>query len=336
MTIDKGNKAGWAGRPLDERMAYMGKDFHVSHPDFVRAMVEIKKGVVRCEQTCAGSGLLVLAPTGAGKSYLRNYLKKLWPRVDDVWTTSIPVLDFQIPKVVNKSRMTKALLQSTGAPIPSSRQSDPYEQLVLLVQKLKTRVIVIDNVHDIPARRSQGGIKEIGDWIRDLIDDSKCLVVLLGAPSALALVNLNPQLRRRGTPRIEMDYFGIETTANFQVFSKFLKLCDEQLPLADPITWSAPLIKQLYWSTYGVMHNLHGLFVEAIDIAVREETETITQAIFEKALRAQMRDALDPTMNPFQEGGPKRPLDQVGEPFHNWADTWILPAPATQSKANSN
>lgn len=320
------NKAHWHGQPLAARMSYLGRDMHVSHPDFVRAMKAIKKGVVNCEQLGSGAGLLVLAPTGAGKSYLSRYLKRVWPNVDEEWSTTIPVLDFQIPRIVNKTQMSKAALKATGALLP--RANDPYDQLIHLIRKLGTRVIVIDNVHDIPAQRRDGGIFDIGNWIRDLIDHTKVLVVLLGAPSAYSLVSLNPQLRRRTTPRIEVRYFEIETEKGSLRFRKLLEQFDSELPLSQAICWDELLIKQVYWATFGVMDYIRSLFVEAVRIAVERGLETITREIFEAAFSAKLEDALSSGQNPFSKGGPTRALTEPGEPFFNWSDAWQNPVKA--------
>lgn len=336
MTIStiKFDKAKWKGKPLSDRIIYMGTELHVSHPDFVRAMVSIKNGVVNCEQLNSGSGLLILAPTGAGKSYLRQYLSKLWPISEDEWSTKIPVLSFQIPKIVNKARMTRAAISATGLLIPARRDQDPYEQLIQLILKLNTRVIVIDNVHDIPAQRRDGGIFDIGNWIRDLIEDSKTLVVLLGAPSALSLVNLNTQLRRRIASRIEIRYFEVATTTGFKRFERLLKQFDSQLPLSKPICWDESLIKEVHWATFGIMDYLHGLFVEAVRVAVMKGMETITREVFEEALFAQLKDALPGSLNPFSKGGATRALDQPGEPFFNWSDSWTIPATSKRPTNN--
>ena len=320
------SKSRWQGVPLDERLQYMTREMHVHHPTFVRALLEIKDQVRVCEQLHKGSGLLVLAPSGSGKSHLSRYLKQLWPDDHQGWKSKVPVVSFTLPSVMTKRSIAVELLRSIQPVAGTTQKDESLESRILtLLSHIGTRVIVIDNVHDITARRKAGGIKDIGDWIRDLIDSSKILIVLLGAPSALEIIQRNPQLRRRATRQVKMDYFKINTPKTLLDFQQFLKRLDAELPLACTTEVTTQITKQIYFATNGIFDYVFSLFSRVVGIVVAAERDQWNQEDLAKGFQIMMGDSIRSSLNPFLANGPGRPLDQEGEPYHDWCDTWDNP-----------
>jgi len=170
---------------------------------------------------------------------------------------------------MTKRSIAVELLRSIQPTAGTTQKDESLESRIhTLLTHIGTRVIVIDNVHDITARRRTGGIKEIGDWIRDLIDDSKILVVLLGAPSAAEIIQRNPQLRRRTSRQVKMDYFKINTPKRFLDFQEFLKRLDAELPLACTTEVTSEITKRIYFATNGIFDYVFSLFSRAVGIAV--------------------------------------------------------------------
>ncbi|MYN04550.1 AAA family ATPase [Pseudoduganella sp. DS3] len=319
-------KERWASAPLKERLYYMANEMHVNYPAFVRSLVEIKNQVLTCEQQQKGEGLLLLAPTGVGKSHLSNYLKRLWPDDHEGWKSTIPVVTFTLPSVVTKLRIAHALLRSIQPTANLSHNEQTVEERIqVLLSQIGTRVVIIDNVHDITARRKAGGIKEIGDWLRDIIDSSRRLFILLGAPSAIEIINKSPQLRRRTTRQIRIDYFKINTPKKLEQFQAFLQRLDKELPLACTTSFDVDLTKRIYYATNGIFNYVFLLFSRAVAVAVTAGRESITQEDLEEAFRLVMGDSVKRTLNPFLPNFVNRPLDQEDEPFHDWCDTWDNP-----------
>lgn len=326
MSIEEQKKERWRAIPLCQRLHYMANEMHVNHPAFVRALIEIKSQVQACEQLEKGAGLLLLAPTGSGKSHLSRYLKRLWPDNHEGWKSQIPVVSFSLPSIMTKRSIAVAMLRSIQPTASVSNKDETLEKRIeFLLQQIGTRVIVIDNVHDITARRQAGGIKEIGDWLRDLIENSRRLVILLGAPSALEIIFRNPQLRRRSARQIRMDYFKINTKKRYDQFRLFLHRLDCELPLALSTEIDDDLTKRIFYATNGVFDYVFSLFSQALCVAVEAGREQLTIDDFEEGFRLVMGDAVKCNANPFLLSNGARALDKEGEPFHNLSDTWDNP-----------
>lgn len=320
------SKLRWQGVLLEKRLRYMNEEMHVNYPAFVRALVKIKNHVRMCEQLNKGTGLMILAPSGSGKSYITRYLKRLWPDDHSGWKSTIPVISFRAPQIITKHSIAVALLRSIQPVAGVTQKDETLENRILtLLKHIGTRVIAIDNVHDISARRKVGGIREIGDWIRDLIEDSKILILLLGAPSAQDLIQLNPQLRRRSIKRIKIDYFKINTPKKLAEFQEFLKRLEAELPLSESTEITGDLARKIYYATHGIFEYIFLLFSYAVSVTVDAARDQWSEEDLAEGFQLMLEDSIPRSLNPFLPDGPSRPLDQIGEPYYDLCDTWDNP-----------
>lgn len=312
----------WRGVSILERQHYMANSMHVNHPDFVLAANEIRRRSLRCENENTGAGILVLAPSGAGKTHLCRFLKSRWPDEIGDAITRVPVVKFDIPPSPSDRSMGRAMLAAMGDPtwnIGTAIELD--SRIRTLLPKIGTKVILVDNVHDVPDRRGARGIQLIGNWIRNLIEASKRTVVLLGTSAATPIVYSNSQLRRRTVKQLHIDYFYTNTERHLALFARFLRHLYASLPLADrPSDLDESLVREIHYATFGIPDYIFQLFIEAVAVALAAGREHLCQEDFATAFPLIHKDSLALGLNPFLPTGPKRPLTQEYEPFFNWFD----------------
>lgn len=312
----------WLGASIEARHRYMANELSIPHPEFVRAANEIKRRMRRCENENTGAGLLLLAPSGAGKTHLCKTLKARWPGTDSETLTTVPVVRFKVPSKPTERSMAQALLKEMGDPDwKRGTALELSERIEHLVPIVGTKLILIDNVHDIPDRRGETGIRHIGNWIRTLIDECPALVVLLGTPAALGIVQANDQLKRRTTKQLRMDYFYIDTPPHFQRFKKFMGKLFDALPLADRSELSDDLAREIHDATFGILDFIMELHVEALGCAFGAGRESLTRDDFALAFTIVHKDGLIGQINPFRAGSARRPLTKPGELFFEWFDS---------------
>ncbi|MDD5249120.1 MAG: TniB family NTP-binding protein [Rhodocyclaceae bacterium] len=310
-------KLSWRGKSIDVRQYYMEHDMFVLHPDLVRCLQEIKRRMVRAIRSGKGLALFILSASGGGKSHFLKLLKKLWPDEEHKTGTYVHLVSFSVPPVPSAASMPKALLESMGD--PGWNRGDAFEAMkraLGFVADTDTWVVAIDNVHDIPERRGRKGMLQVGNWIRDFIEKSKRLVVLLGTPAAEEIVLANPQLRRRNPGKAWMRYFDGSTEKGLARLMRFLFETDKLLPLAE---WSdlKQFAHKIYFASYGIPDYIFQILAEAVDIAVAAGRERIEEADLEQAFERIFLDAGN-GLNPFSAHGPQRVLDREGEPFNEW------------------
>ncbi|MEN2673144.1 ATP-binding protein [Herbaspirillum huttiense] len=313
----------WRNASLNARQQYIAGQMQIDHPDFVRAAMEIKRRASRCEIEGAGAGILVLAPSGAGKTHLCRFLKAQWPDHIVGSSTNIPVIKFDIPSRPSDRAMGRALLISIGDPLWNSGTAmELMLRIQHLIPRIGTRIILIDNVQDIPDQRREIGIRQIGNWLRTLIEVSKCLVVLLGTPSAAKIIYANSQLKRRTVKQLHLDYFHFDSERERKTFVRFVQSIWTKLPIAERDEEIDPdLIAEIHYATFGIPDYIFQLFIESIGLMHQDGRERLTREDFARAFPVIHKDAVSKALNPFLPNGPKRPLTEEFEPFANWFDT---------------
>lgn len=335
-SLEKGtDKEYWRGRPAEYRQRYMAETLFIPHPAFTSAIKEIDRLARRCSNESKGKAVLVLAGSGAGKTYLSRAIHKMKPEDHSGEVSRVPVVVFSIPSSPTQRALGSALLCALKDPkYKSGSAQDLFERAIHSLREIRTEIIFIDNVHDIPERRRSSGIMQLGNWIRDLIDRSHCLVVLLGTPAAKQVIDANAQLRRRVMTLKKMDYFAIDSPKAKGRFYRFLSELDKRMPLAERSSIYEPSIAhKIFYATYGVMDYIIQLMTEAIAFAVAGAREEIVLSDLEMAFERVFGD-FSASCNTFSVSGPERPLDQEGEPFHNWFDN-SNPQLRLQSDANA-
>lgn len=313
-------KAQWRGKPTSFRLREMDR-LVILHPQFVRAIMEIKQRVGHCVRHHKGSALSVIAPTGAGKSTVASYCANLWLDRELPDMTLRRVVVFSVPPRPSSGSMSSAVLKALGDPRWSSGKAHILEERAKhLLTRCRTRLVLIDNVQDVPERRKRKGVREVGNWIRDMVDSVPALFVSLGAEQSLDVFNANSQVRRRSPARLNIDYFSIETPEKAKRFLRLLFELDKKLPLADMSNLAErSLATRIWMATHGIIDYLMDMVCEAVAVAANSGREALALTDFERAFEKIFLDAA-PAVNPFAPDATLRRLDAQGEPFFEWLE----------------
>jgi hypothetical protein len=315
-------KGEWRGRALSARVKHMASIL-VNHPDFSGAAIEIRRRVKRAIRQGLGDLFGIVAATGGGKTTLANYFLTLWRDRVFPHVTWRRVLYFSVPPRPSSASMSSALLRALGDPSPDSGKTDVRkERVITLCKACRTRLVLIDNTQDIPERRAKKGIREVGNWIRDLESSVPALIVCLGEEPSLEVFSANRQVRRRGPAFKRLNYFVCDPE-NKEATKRFLRALyeiDLRLPLAQMSGLAEPRTAARIWAaTNGIMGMIIKLLTEALEICVKDKGEAITQQHLAHAFELLMGDAAQ-NVNPFSEDFAFRALTEAGEPFHLWLE----------------
>jgi hypothetical protein len=310
------DRTRWAGSCIQERQAAFKKIF-IPHDPVAKILQAVDATVAYCAETGEPQGMMVIAETGSGKSTLcaqihHRYATKLQPL--DV--TLRPVVIMQVPKPATPVKLARALLRAIGDPLWDSKQGgDPRDRAIVLLKECKTRIILVDNFHDVPERRDRKGARTITNWYRDLVDDAQVVMVLLGIRVALKALEGNEQMERRFTQIKYMDYFDLATADQIVSWKKLLVRYDRELPLAERSNFDVGnTAGRLFVATNGVFDYLMKLLRRAMSIAVARGSEKIEMADLKIAFDLERGDIL-PGSNPFDPAFKIRNLDRPGEAF---------------------
>lgn len=285
------------------------------HPAITRPLNEIQRLYQRCLMTGNGRAIRIICGSGGGKTHFLRLLQKLWPTEETDEATRVRIVSFSVPGSPSPEKLTKAMLRGMGDPGWNLKR-DGIDRAFEMISEVGVYVVAIDNVQDIPEHRGTVGLRLSTNWIRDLIDLGRRLVVLIGTPAAEGVVLSNPQTRRRDPTKFDIPYFNIDPEANAARFKRFLREVDDLMPLAE-FSGLEKYAAKLYWATYGIVDYIFKILGEALEIAVKVGRENITEADLAQGFELVFQDSAV-QLNPFLKNGPCRLLAESGEPFEDW------------------
>lgn len=223
--------------------------------------------------------LLLYGATGNGKTMIINRLLKRHPADDnpDGEAAIVPVLALQAPPLPSESRLYDAILEALFAPYkPRDQVSKKQFQLLRLLRGVKTRLLVIDEIHHVligPVNQQ----RIVMNALKYLSNELHIPLVGVGTREAVRAIQADPQLASR-FHRIELPLWRMDTE-----YRKLLASFERMLPLKSASKLHRdPLATQLLAMTEGTIGELSMVLKIAAITAVRTGVERIDAALLNR------------------------------------------------------
>lgn len=217
----------------DTRLVDMQKPFWFSYPKS-NQILETLEGFLNMKRNHRMPNLLIMANSNMGKTLIaRRFLKKHPPYTYEqmhsdyglienlVW----PVIMVECPYKPNERLFFKEILKQVNMPHrPSSNTETLFELVVDTLQKVETRVLLLDEVHNILSG-SAANQRVFLNLLKNLSNKTNICIVALGTESAIYALNSDDQLANRFHSILlpnwkkDDDYYKLLST-----FSKFIPL----------------------------------------------------------------------------------------------------------------
>jgi Cdc6-like AAA superfamily ATPase len=216
--------------PATERKELVER-IHIKFPRFGRVLDKIahchQHSKIAAEPEC----LLITGLQGAGKTTLCKSYASKYPSRFDREGKIIPVLSTSVPSITTKRSLPTRLLHAMGD--GSADRGTSVSQtlrVIKLVRDCGVEMIVLDEFQHFIDSQSNVVLRNISDWLKDLINETGKPVVLVGMPDSEKVLRANPQLERRFSMRESLEPFGWDTPERQEEFKSFLKHLDRRLP----------------------------------------------------------------------------------------------------------
>lgn len=291
----------------------------IEHPKFTLAVREIARLHERGKVAGVAEGMLFVAQTGSGKSTALKYYEARFPRIQSKGGTRIPVLRVETPEYPSVKTLAEAILFAMGdIAAAKGSASDKLRRIVIYFRECGVELLFIDEFQHFNDGGRKVESRRITDWLKNLINAVQIPVILAGLPGSIAVVNANPQLRRRfGAPHY-MQPFGFDSEEERLEFRGVLNGIQSRLPMPCTSLSENNMAQRFYYASHGILDYV----VKIIDDAVSrsDSGEELTQQSFEAAFKRTIwLDAPD-HLNPFSSNATLRLLNKALEPFDIWDD----------------
>lgn len=220
--------------------------------------------------------LLIVGPTNNGKTMIIEKFRRMHSssQSENSDIEELPVVVVQMPSDPSVARFYSMLLYVLNAPTRARSRVIELESLTLkIMQKIKVRLLVIDEVHNILAGSSTAQ-REFLNLIRFLGNQLKIPIVCVGTKDAYFAIRSDDQLENRFEP------LTLPLWQDDAEFASLLLSFSSTLPLRRPSMLDTPdLVRFILDKSEGTIGEITTLLIRAAIVAIESGEEAINRNI---------------------------------------------------------
>ena len=285
-------------------------------PQVVSCQARLRRLVRQPQRESEPSVILLIGESGVGKTKMLQMTASEFPRTEHDEFTEIPVLYVRVPANCTYSNLIMRMLRSFGTPlVATGPDRERMRQIKTLIKHCGVRLIVFDDANQMVDRGRSKSHYLLGDWVREIADETRAHVVLAGVPRLWRMIETNEQLRSRVSQQIVVEPFAANAdTAN--PISVALRAFDKCLDGVLRISLTTEIAcRRFSFATAGRLRSLRIILVNAAEIAFEAPKPQIDFEVLGKAFERAMFPGVPAERNPFSPKFSGLPLTGRGEPF---------------------
>jgi hypothetical protein len=245
--------------------------------------------------------------TGAGKSTLVQDYTALFPRIEQVDGTRIPIFYAETPSPVTVKGMAATMLAHLGD--PAAQHGTLWSlnfRLIRLMRECQVELVILDDFHHLIDRETNRVLEQVSDWLKVLIKETGIPFLVVGIDGKVErILDANAQLSRLFAVRQTLAPFRCDPTdaASVEEFARFVQYAEQAIAIPLPPTLPRlELLHRLHYATLGVVGNLMNLLRYAAWLTRQQQQAAITlpilAAAFDKRLAKHVKQPANPFLTP--------------------------------------
>jgi hypothetical protein len=242
--------------------------------------------------------------TGAGKSTLVRDYVSLFPRVEELDGTRIPIFYAETPSPVTVKGMAATMLAHMGD--PAAHRGTLWSmnfRLIRLMIDCQVELVILDDFHHLIDNETNRILEQVSDWLKVLIKETGIPFLVVGIEGKVErILETNAQLSRLFAVRqlLEPFHCNPKDEASIQEFARFIQYAQQVTGIPFPVGLPRmELLYRLHYATEGVVGNLMNLLRYAAWLAREQHQETITLPVLATAYDKRLSKHLKRKDNPF-------------------------------------
>lgn len=247
--------------------------------------------------------ILITGTQGAGKTTLLEWYAGDFAIRELPEKLVVPILTVLVLSPATVKGLATEMLKAIGDP---AADRGTVSSITLRLRKFlvgcEVELIILDEFQHFDDRNSRGVLKTVSDWLKNLLNQTKVPIVLVGMPGCESVLDAkgNEQLKRRFSNRERIEPFSWQGPKEIQEFRQLLKKIDDELPLlTDSHLADFATAFLIHRATDGVINYVMKLLRRASRMAIERGLERIDQLLLADAYEEVPANEFTQRPNPF-------------------------------------
>lgn len=295
------------------------KNLVIQHPQFEGAFKKIIEAYKLNDEIGFQINMICIGMSGTGKSTLKRKVEERYPPFFTHDRKCVPVLVIDTPSLPTVKNIAEEMLLQLGDPMFNKGSAvDKTGRILNYIKQCDVKLIIFDELQHFIDQGNKAAPRQVADWLKTLIDQSKASSILMGLEQSEYILQINEQLRRRFSRRVDLTPFSMACSVSFQHFVKVLSNLYQtaEMPLGNNLGANKDLYTRWHFATNGIMAHMVSLIICAYQIAMRESYASINQACLEEAFTESIWSKGKGRLNPFHKEFNFKRLTKPGMPFY--------------------
>jgi hypothetical protein len=181
----------------------------VNHTAFIKAISSLQQAFKVAPSITDPFGLFIVGESRTGKSRVIEEFMSERPALRTDESLEISVVKVIVPSKPSVKGLAAEILRAMGDPMADKGTEQLMTaRLLLLLKHCKVRMLILDEAQHLIDKTSKYSlIHHVSDWLKNLMNQSKVVVVIAGLEYAKTILSQNEQLRGRFASQIQMPRF---------------------------------------------------------------------------------------------------------------------------------
>jgi hypothetical protein len=258
----------------------------VPHSAFERALTQLEMAFKYASNQSEAQGIAIVGESGTGKTSVLDYYHAQHPSRREADGMLVPILRVTVPSTPTVKSLAAVMLDGLQAP-DSDRgtENERTKQLRELMTRTGVLMVMLDEFQHFYDKKTRRFIYNVADWLKVLIDQVRCTLVVAGLPNCMEVIEGNEQLQRRFLAPVQMPRFDWDQTEQRHEFTAILGAFHEQLStrFRVPALDSKEMSFRFYCATGGLMSLISKILRHAERKASCTSSKAITLDILDEA-----------------------------------------------------
>lgn len=291
--------------PHLERVSYV-EHMRVRYPLWETLYTKLQRCHQRKTIAAEPQCMLLVGPTGAGKTTLAASYAQKYPAIFTDTVTLRPVVMATTPSTANVHNLIMVLLEALGDPGATQGSIGAKERRLVRFFKevCAVELLILDELQHFVDRENQRILANASNWLKNFVKETKVSCLFIGLQDdAEEVVDSNPQLARLfGDPYVlapfEWDEARTDTTK--EVFRDFLREIEKLLPLKEPSHLDQyDTALRCFAASGGIVSYQMKLIRAATTLALERRRERLDQDLLSEAFKEELAPKRRGIPDPF-------------------------------------